>query len=169
MRSGRSILKDIFIGGPLLGTRMWLVLGSLAWSIFLIAPSTTDTCGSCQLMNNIAPNYVWSAAFLLHSLWAYYTLRTGVRNTLTLFMDAFLGATLWTSVTILAVFANFSAEAALRQALQWYIFPAGMASQVVMNLASLWHMVNYWAEEPSRERCKSAVGVGVQCPSNLLG
>ena len=160
MRLGRSTLKDVFLGGPLLGTRMWLVLGSLTWAIFLLLPSSTYPGSTCHLMSRIAPNYVWSTAFFIQGLWAYYTLRTGVRNVITLFMDAFLGATLWTSATILSILSTYPIGVSFTQAVGEYTFPAGMASQVILNLASLWHMVNYWAEEPCKKYPRPIMGFG---------
>lgn len=58
-------------------------------------------------MAEVAPEWVWGLAFLVQSVWAFYTLRTGTRNNVTLAMDALLGCLLWTSSTLLCFAAHW--------------------------------------------------------------
>lgn len=156
MKNRSRSLSGILIDSPLLATRLWLSAGALFWSIMLFWPSDLFSSRSTYfLMSKVAPESVWATAFLVQSVWAFYTLRTGTRNMVSLTMDAMLGCILWTSTTLLC-FASLwpSQYPSFLEQLFNYPPPAAMSGEVILSFASWWHLVKYWAEEDQNiSRC----------------
>lgn len=143
-------LFKILVQTPLLATRLWLCLGALMWSILLMWPGELfiPSRTTYVLMAKVAPEHVWALAFFTQSVWAFYTLRTGTRNNVTLAMDALLGCVLWTSSTLLCFIAHWpSGYTTFFEQLDHYPPPAAMSGEVVLVIASWWHLVRHWAEE----------------------
>lgn len=97
-------------------------------------------------MDYIAPHYIWSIAFFVQSMWAFYTLKTSHTNKITLFMDGVLGASLWMSTTLLGLASTVDLSQGITHAIIYYVPPHGMASQTTLTIASLWHLARHWAE-----------------------
>lgn len=143
-------LQKVLVDSPLLATRLWLSFGAMLWAILLAWPGDlfSPARTTYVLMSQVAPESIWALAFFVQSIWAFYTLRTGTRNNVTLAMDALLGCALWTSSTVLCFAAhwNFSYPTFLEQ-LSHYPPPAAMSGEAILSLASWWHLVRHWAEE----------------------
>jgi hypothetical protein len=105
-------------------------------------------------MAKVAPENIWGIAFLIQSVWAFYTLRTGTKNHVSLAMDAMLGCVLWSATTLLCFAAHWPNNPAnFCGQLAGYAPPAAMSAGVIMSFASWWHLVRYWAEE-NTESCE---------------
>ena len=130
-------------------TRLWIALGSLTWSILLFWPGDLFVNRpTYKLMAAVAGEHALATAFLVHSMWALYTLLTRTRNHVTLAMDAFLGFILWTSSTLLCFAAHWPhSDADLIDKLIAYPMPAAMSGELWLSIASFWHLIRYWAEE----------------------
>lgn len=139
-------MSDVLLGTPLLATRMWLVIGALIWSLSLTLPSSISPDTEYFLMDYIAPHYIWSIAFFVQSLWAFYTLKTNHTNKLTLVMDGLLGSTLWMSTTLLGFASTVDMSLGITHAIIYYVPPHGMAAQTTLTIASLWHLARHWAD-----------------------
>jgi hypothetical protein len=92
------------------------------------------------VMAQIAPELVWGTAFFIQGWFAFYTLLFGVRNHVTLAMDAFLGCILWTASTVACYIAHFKGWST-------YQPPAAMSGEAILTIASWWHLIRYWAQE----------------------
>lgn len=143
-------IRHILVDSSLQATRVWLIFGSFIWCLLLAWPGTlfTPSRTTYHLMARVAPEEVWATLFFIQGVWAYYTLRTGVRNKVTLAMDAFLGCVLWSSSTILCFLAHWPVGyPSFFETLIHYPPPAAMSGELIITFASWWHLVRYWAEE----------------------
>jgi len=151
-------LKELIFGSSLNVTRLYLSMGAFLTAIFLLWPGSTFPTdieiqsGSLyhhefKYMALWAREELWGIAFFIQSVWGYYTLRTGVKNCVTLVLDGILGCLLWTSSTIL-VMASYWPEGAfsLNQILS-FSPPATVAPEVIMCTMSYWHLIRYWIED----------------------
>lgn len=161
MPNSPKTIKSILIDGQLNSTRLWLALGSFIWAILLFWPGTlfVPSRVTYNLMAVVAREEIWGTAFLIQGSWALYTLLTGTRNRLTLFMDAVLGCVLWTSSTLLCFAAHWppSPDNFCLQ-LTGYRPPAAMSGEILLSLASWWHLVIYWANTCNDKSGKSDNG-----------
>lgn len=151
------MFRDIFVRDKMLMSRLGIALGSFLFGLQLLLPTTLFptaaqiAAGTGRVtyayMAAIAPEYVWGIAFLVHSVWAAYTLVTGVRNHVTLAVDAILGCVLWTTATVACYAAHWPRGLPFFEALAAYPPPAAMSSDVVLSVLAWWHMIRMWAEE----------------------
>ena len=149
-REPSNTIKSILFESPLSITRFWLCMGSLTWAFLLALPGDLfiPSRTTYTLMARIAPEMAWAMAFFVHGVWAFYTLRTGTRNHVSLTMDAFLGCVLWTSSTALCFAAHWpGGDQPFFDKLLIYPMPAAMSGEFWMSVAAWWHLVRYWAEE----------------------
>ena len=152
-------IRYLLLRDRMLMSRFGLAIGSALWSIQLFMPAhlfpTPEMIATGQgrltysLMATIAPEWVWGAFFALHAFFSAYTLFTGVRNTVTLAADGFLGCLLWTSATVACYAAHWPRGLPFLDALVAYPTPAAMSADLVMAFYAWWHMVRFWAEEES--------------------
>jgi hypothetical protein len=144
-------IKSILFADHIDATRLLLAMGSFTWAILLAWPGDlfTPARTTYKLMAVVAPELFWALAFLVHGVWAIYTLTTGCRNRASLIMDAFLGCVLWTSSTLLCFAAHWPhgiTTGVLDQIMQ-YPMPAAMSGELWMSIASWWCFVRHWAEK----------------------
>lgn len=154
----KSILMHIICRDSMLMTRLGLALGSLLWAIQLALPvalfptAAQVVSGEGRRTYTLMayfPEDLWAVLFLIHAVWSLYTILTGVRNTVTLALDGFLGCVLWTSATVACFAAYWPLNRPFLDALAQYPPPAAMSGEVVMALFSWWHMIRFWADEES--------------------
>lgn len=153
-------IRYLLLHDRMLMPRLGLAIGSALWSIQLFMPAplfpTSEMIAAGQgrqtysLMATIAPEWVWASFFALHAFFAAYTLFAGVRNTVTLAADGFLGCLLWTSATVACYAAHWPQGLPFWPTFLAYPAPAAMSAAIVMAFYAWWHMVRFWAEEESQ-------------------
>lgn len=156
-------LKYVFLRDRMLMSRFGIACGSMLWAIQLALPiqlfPTAEQIAAgggrttYTLMATIAPEWAWALAFMVHSVWAFYTLLTGVRNTVTLACDGFLGCLLWTTSTLACFASHWPQHLPFWSALEEYPPPAAMSADLIMAFYAWWHMIRFWAEEETHRVC----------------
>lgn len=169
----KAMLCHIFLRDRMLMTRLGLACGSMLWAIQLALPMQLFPTAvqlaegkgrtTYSIMATIAPEQVWAGLFLIHSIWAFYTLFTGVRNNVTLAADGFLGCILWTSSTLACFAAYWPRGLPFIEALTHYPPPAAMSGEAVMAFYAWWHMIRFWAqEENTLGQCGTTTGGNIK-------
>lgn len=157
-------LHYLLVKDKMLMSRFGLACGSMLWAVQLALPvqlfPTAQQIASgtgrqtYALMATIAPEWVWAILFATHSLFAMYTLFGGVRNSVTLAADGFLGCLVWTTATVACYSSHWPKGVGFVTALQTWATPAAMSADIVLAFYAWWHMIKFWAEEESRDgRC----------------
>ena len=126
-----------------------LGIGALLWGVFLFWPgelfptAAQIVAGTGRstyvLMSQIAPEWLWATAFVLHGSFLLLSSVFRVPPAAAL-LDAFNGAALWTTATMACYMAHFKGWAT-------YQPPAAMGADVAMVLGSLWWLVRVWADK----------------------
>ena len=153
----KVVLKYIFLRDSMLMSRFGVAVGSLLWAIQLALPVALFPTASqiaegrgrqtYAVMASLAPEGVWAALFLIHAVWAFYTILTNDRNAVSLAADGFLGCILWTGSTAACYATYWPAGLSFWDAVWAYPPPAAMSGELVMAFYSWWHMIRFWAEE----------------------
>lgn len=156
-------LRYILLSDRMLMSRLGLALGSLLWGVLLLAPAqifpTPEMVASgtgrmtYALMARIAPEWLWGVAFLVHAIFALYTIFTGVRNRVTLACDGFLGCLVWTTSTVACYVVYWPSGKSFLEALYTWPAPAAMSADIVLSFYAWWHMVRFWAAEEGYGSC----------------
>lgn len=150
------MLKHVLLTDRMCMTRLALSLGSLLWAVQLLpAPelflsTQHGIIGSVytpySLLAAVAPEEVWGCLFLVHAVWALYSLVSSSSKG-TLYADGFLGCFLWTMVTASGYSAYWPDAVGVWDAATRYQPPAAMTGSLVLSLVAWWHMIRLWAEE----------------------
>ena len=150
----RCRMEDILLGCDMLATRWVLAWGSILWAVFLwwpgsLFPNAAEIAAgegrtTYALMAQIAPEHVWGFAFGLQGVVMLWALIYARRNKVVFYVDAILGALLWTVATFACFAAHFHGWST-------YQPPAAMSAEVVLTVLSWWHLVRYWADNSEGE------------------
>lgn len=158
-------IRHLLLKDRMLMSRFGLAIASALWAVQLFMPvelfpnaamiASGQGRQTYALMAAIAPEHVWGTFFAIHAMFASYTLFTGVRNTVTLAADGFLGCLLWTTATF-ACYASHWPQGidGFWPTLLAYPAPAAMSADIVMAFCAWWHMVRFWAEEETHAGCR---------------
>ncbi len=120
-----NTLQDIFWRSPTGSARISVALGSFIWGVMLLYPGETFSRHVVyHIMSEMAQEWVWGAAFMLHSVMLFVN---GVRNTTQFcrLITNTLGAVLWVGVTM-SIFVNPIP------------LPAIFAGHLALTVESLW-------------------------------
>lgn len=150
-------IRYLLLRDRMLLSRLGLSVGSALWSLQLFMPvelfppaqmiAEGKWRQTYAIMATIAPEYVWATLFAIHSLFSLYTLFRGVRNSVTLAADGFLGCILWTTATVSCYAAHWPLYDSWWDSFWMYPTPAEMSAAVVLSFYAWWHMIRFWAEE----------------------
>lgn len=156
-------LRNILLRDKMLMSRLGLSIGSFLWAAQLALPASLFptpeqiAAGAGRVtysyMAAIGPEWVWALLFAIHACFAFYTLFSGVRNTVTLACDGFLGCLLWTTATVACYASHWPRGVPFFEALIQYPTPAAMSADIVMAGYAWWHMIRFWAEEETHRAC----------------
>lgn len=153
----KTTLINIIMRDQMMLTRLILSLGSLTWAAMLLLPSELFNPGrtTYRIMAEIAPEWAWGTAFLIHGVFSMSTLTHNTRNRVTLTLDGLLGCILWTSSTAACFAAHWPAQyPTFYEQLINFPPPAAMSGEFWVSVASWWHLVRHWAEEENEPTCK---------------
>lgn len=138
-------------------TRLILALSSLTWAILLLLPGDLFTGRQTYaVMVQIASENVWGLLFLIHGVYAFYTVSGNATNRVTLCLDGFLGCILWTASTAACFAAHWPHLPTFWESLQAYRPPAAMSGEFWISIASWIHLIKHWAEEEREQNEFSA-------------
>ena len=142
LKTIKNKLIDVAVNSDMMATRFSLSIGAFLWSLFLFWPGDlfTPARHTYFIMSQIATENTWATLFFIQGWFALYTIVSGVKNHVTLALDAFLGCILWTSSTAACYMSHFTGWGS-------YQPPAAMSAEVILVFASWWHLIRYWAEE----------------------
>ena len=149
LKNFRYHLRDLVFRSDLKATRFTLALGAIfiglgfAWPVQIFPSAEQIAAGNGRhtyaLMAQIAPEWAWSAAFLLQGSVMLFSLLSGYRSRALLWLDAAFGVVLWTlaiGACYLAYWRGFGRIAEYRP-------PAIMGGEVAAVLAQWWVFVRY--------------------------
>lgn len=147
-----SIRKRLFyllFCSDMRATRFTLSLGAIfigigfAWPAQIFPSPDQIAAGSGRhtyaLMSQMAPEWVWSAAFLLQGGVMFWSLVAGYRNKWLLWLDAAFGVLLWTVAIGSCYLAYWRGFGRIME----YQPPAIMGGEIAATLASWWVFVRY--------------------------
>lgn len=152
-----TMLKNVLVSDKMCITRLALSLGSLLWAVQLLPPSELFLAEQqgisdlgrtpYSLMAALSSELVWGGLFLIHAVWALYSLLCTSWDRFQLYADGFLGCFLWTTATASGYSAYWPDAVNVWVALSEYQPPAAMTGNLVLSLLAWWHMIRLWAEE----------------------
>lgn len=147
-------LAKTLLDSQMTTTRLVLALSSLTWAMLLLLPGELFVGRQTYaVMALIANENVWGSLFLVHGVFAIYTLASNTANRVTLCLDGFLGCVLWTASTASCFYAHWPHSASVWESLAAYRPPAAMSAELWLSVASWVHLIKHWAEEERRGLC----------------
>lgn len=141
-------LSKTLLDSQMTTTRLILALSSLTWAMLLLLPGELFTGRpTYAVMAMIANEKAWGVLFLIHGVFALYTLVSGTVNRVTLSLDGFLGCVLWTSSTAACFYAYWPYLPTFWESLKAYRPPAAMSGELWLSIAAWIYLIKHWAEE----------------------
>jgi hypothetical protein len=142
------VLAKALLDSRMTTTRLILALSSLTWAMLLLLPGELFTGrATYAVMALIANENVWGMLFLIHGVFALYTVKSNTANRVTLCLDGFLGCVIWTASTAACFYSHWPHLPTFWESLIAYRPPAAMSGELWLSVASWIHLIKHWAEE----------------------
>ncbi len=140
----RYRLVDILFYRPIPMVRLILALSSITWALLLFQPSVvfSEDRTTYLVMRAIMPEDAWASCFMASGITGVVSVLFGVRNRVTLLLDAFLGALLWTTAILSCFVAHWplQIEGWVNQAYA-YPAPVALSGDIWLSVASWWNLL----------------------------
>lgn len=137
-RSWRNIrirMHTIMWKADMFAVRFMLGMSAITWGLLMLLPTEDPTF---SIMFKLLPQIAWAAAFIVQGLVMLWSLICGKTPRITLWADAILGCTLWTSTT-LSMF--------IISVYEYGLLPVTLGPEIWISLASAWLLVRHYSDE----------------------
>jgi hypothetical protein len=127
----------------LMAVRFILAIGAISWGLTMLCNPNTLVISN---MLAIMPSFAWVMLWLLQGSIMLWSLICDKRPRLTLWVDAVLGALLWSVSTIACLLYQYPGVVTLETIMEYYKVPPSLVPNIGLALASWWVLVRHYTK-----------------------